>query len=296
MSEPFDKITFSEHLFLFPRLTFPLAGIVSSTGSSMITSKLYNWDGRRRGKKQFSIFQWTISGRGALKFEDESYDVLPHQAMLLQLPHRHRYFLPKDSTHWQILYITLWGPELYRLMGELIRKRGPLWTLQPQSPPVQTALKIYESVFRSELTTPFAASKLAYQLVMELGDHAFPPPRRNSRFASLRSYVEEHLDQNLNVAELAERANLSRYHFSREFRSDEGISPSDFLSHTRVEAAARLLGDRTLSIKEIASRSGFHTANYMTKVFKRFFGCSPRELRKREYLPDLRKGAVSRRG
>jgi AraC-like DNA-binding protein len=281
MRDPLSRISQSEHHFLFPHLPVPLPGIISSTGSSIATTQRYNWNGLRRGKIKFVVFQWTIAGRGLLKFEGKDYDILPHQAMVLQIPHRHCYCLPKDSASWQFIYVTFHGPALFQLVGDLIRKCGPLWTLLPESPAVQTAVKIYESVARGELVTPFAACALTNELAMHLADQAFPSPRHNSRFASLRVYIETHLNQDLNVGTLAGIAGLSRFHFSRMFTASESISPRDFLLHARVKAAARLFSDRRLSLKEISARTGFHSPHYMTEVFKRFFGCSARDLRKR---------------
>ena len=90
------------------------------------------------------------------------------------------------------------------------------------------------------------------------------------------SYPAEPLD----VERLARASGYSRYHFSRLFEQHEGTSPARFVLRLRMEQASRLLGLEEGSIKLVARRCGFSDANYFTKVFRRFFGITPRDFRR----------------
>jgi LacI family transcriptional regulator len=50
----------------------------------------------------------------------------------------------------------------------------------------------------------------------------------------------------------------------------------DEIQRTRIERAARLLGETELSITDIAAHCGFATIEHFSTVFKKTYGCSPR--------------------
>lgn len=263
-----------------PVRSLALPARITSAGYSEARSTVYDWDGWRRGNSEFTLFQWTLSGRGRLIFEDQTHEVRPGQAMLLQIPHHHRYFLPKDSDHWRFFYVCLHGSEVTRLAAEFIQQHGPLWSLAADSAPVKRAVQIYEHGLHGELDNPFLASALAYEFLMRLGAEKGPASANASRrFAGVQAFVESHHGEEIDVATLAEVAGMSRFHFTRQFTQATGISPGDYLQQTRVRHAARLLADPRLNIKEIADLSGFGSANYLSKVFRRVLGTSPREFR-----------------
>jgi AraC-like DNA-binding protein len=93
------------------------------------------------------------------------------------------------------------------------------------------------------------------------------------------SFIEEHLTERLAVADLAEVAGVSPSRFTVIFTEVTGYSPLQYLRNTRVEEARRLLGDLTLSIKEVAARTGFDDAYYFSRVFRQLDGLSPSEYR-----------------
>ena len=108
---------------------------------------------------------------------------------------------------------------------------------------------------------------------------AAPPQAINQasrqRLERALSHLECHLAEHLVPADLARAAGLSSSHFTRLFRLWTGLPPGEYLLRKRVEQACKLLGDSTLSIKEVAARSGFDDPYYFSKVFRRIDGLTP---------------------
>ncbi|BAC91168.1 helix-turn-helix domain-containing protein [Gloeobacter violaceus] len=90
------------------------------------------------------------------------------------------------------------------------------------------------------------------------------------------NYIDEHLDQNLSLAELAALARLSSYHFARLFKRSTGIAPHQYHIRRRVERAKRLLLARELSIAEVAQVVGFASQGHLNYHFKRVVGIAPK--------------------
>src|SRR5262249_43925467 len=72
----------------------------------------------------------------------------------------------------------------------------------------------------------------------------------------IRSYVLEHLDGPISVANLADIAGKSTFHFSRLFTRSVGVSPHRYIVHVRLRRASELIRDGRSSLAEIAVRTG----------------------------------------
>jgi AraC family transcriptional regulator len=88
-------------------------------------------------------------------------------------------------------------------------------------------------------------------------------------------FIEENLQYNISLSDIAGRAGLSRMHFAAQFRRATGLSPHNFLIIRRVERAKRLLSDRKLEIVDISANVGFHSQAYFTTVFRKVTGTTP---------------------
>jgi transcriptional regulator GlxA family with amidase domain len=144
------------------------------------------------------------------------------------------------------------------------------------------SLRLIEGAFESA----GAASAIAYEATMALYDGVFGTSAAltangdDAGIARVVEHVLDHLDEELNVTELADIAGFSRSHFSRVFAEHQGVSPASFVLQERMRRAARLLtGHAVLPIKEISAMTGFADPNYFAKVFHRYFGTSPTDFR-----------------
>ncbi len=96
-----------------------------------------------------------------------------------------------------------------------------------------------------------------------------------------RSYIREHAANGISVKNVAEHAGISLRILQKRFKEKLGHSPAQAIQLARIEIAKRLLSTTHLPMDEIATRSGFPSANYMGKVFRTRIGQSPRAYRKK---------------
>jgi len=106
--------------------------------------------------------------------------------------------------------------------------------------------------------------------------------RRNNleRFYPVLRYIEEHYNKELTVAQLAEQAGLSRFHFSRLFKELTDRTVIEYINAIRLHRAEYLLHNTTMTISEIALFVGFHDIYYFSRTFKKVKHFSPSELRR----------------
>lgn len=103
---------------------------------------------------------------------------------------------------------------------------------------------------------------------------------RSERIQDALTHAKNHLDQPLQVEQLAEVAHLSPRQFSRAFRAETGQSPAKAIENLRVGAARALLEDARYSIDEVATKTGFADTERMRRAFLRAFGQPPQAVRR----------------
>jgi AraC family transcriptional regulator len=94
------------------------------------------------------------------------------------------------------------------------------------------------------------------------------------------AYIQEYLDRDLSLDEIAAASNLSAYHFSRLFKQSTGLAPHQYQIRCRVERAKELLQAGEMTIADIATQVGFYDQSHLSRHFKRIVGVSPKVIQK----------------
>ncbi len=95
------------------------------------------------------------------------------------------------------------------------------------------------------------------------------------------SYIAANYNDNSKISAIAEHFSFSSGYFTRQFRKHTGRTPKEYQTLCRVDEAALLLRGTALPVVEIASRTGFSSHSRLTEVFRRIYGQSPSDYRKK---------------
>lgn len=88
-------------------------------------------------------------------------------------------------------------------------------------------------------------------------------------------YVQEHLGEDTSLSQLADRVQMSPYHFAHLFKQSTGLPPHKYVLQQRIAKAKRLLADRRHSLVEITYALGFPSQAHFTTVFRKLVGVTP---------------------
>lgn len=133
----------------------------------------------------------------------------------------------------------------------------------------------YDSILR--LLGIFAQhlSAVSNQLALQ-GATAEPPA-----VVKARTYIEEHRDEELSLAQVARAVNMSVFHFCKTFRKATGLTFVDYLARVRIERIKSLLNDPYKRVSEAAFEAGFQSLSQFNRVFRRVAGEAPSAYRNR---------------
>ena len=96
------------------------------------------------------------------------------------------------------------------------------------------------------------------------------------------TFINENLDKQLTLEEIASHAGFSRTYFSTLFSSFNGLSPWEYITIRRIERSKELLRTTEHSVLEVATQCGFCNLSNFNRKFIRIVGTTPNAYRKKE--------------
>jgi AraC-like DNA-binding protein len=101
------------------------------------------------------------------------------------------------------------------------------------------------------------------------------------RMGEVFDHVTRNYKSAINIEDLASLTYLSISQFERQFKGLFGITPMQYLSWVRIDAACRALVEGAGSIAAVALQNGFYDSSHLSRHFQKIIGISPGEYRKR---------------
>lgn len=93
------------------------------------------------------------------------------------------------------------------------------------------------------------------------------------------NYINENLDHNLTLAEVAASVQMSPHYFASLFKQSTGLTPHQYVMKCRIDKAKQLLLKRELTLVEICQQVGFQSQSHFTRVFREHTKTTPKVYR-----------------
>jgi len=190
------------------------------------------------------------------------------------------------TTHWSECHeLERLYPAVEVKSDPIFVRSGDVYTSAGVTAGIDLALALVE-----EDLGPKVARDVARWLVLFLrrpgGQSQFSAALAGQRAAreplrDVQAWMVDHLDEDLSVPALSERAYMSPRNFARAFKREVGMTPGAYVETLRVERARALLETGDESVEQVALRCGFGTVETMRRVFRRRLGVSPGDYRER---------------
>lgn len=186
-----------------------------------------------------------------------------------------------------LVYSALWLDHA-RFKHERSAETLPLFVNRADTVIAALLTALYQDVaFGGKPDTAYVEhlAAIAMHRVMSL-DGAKPRANAHSALGKValrrvQEYIEERLDGEIRLTDLAAIADMEVDSFARRFRATTGMAPYAFVIERRIHRAEQLLADSAHELALIAARLGFSSQSHFTTAFKRQRGLTPRAYRQR---------------
>jgi AraC family transcriptional regulator len=190
---------------------------------------------------------------------------------------------------------------LWRATYLYIDPAGPLVNSELRFPEIEFKPRLFffdqdlwETAFKIKVQVEHSGSPgyvealslvLAHELIrLQQGAPVVAPVMRGGlagrQQREVADYIEDRLDEEISLQDLAAVAQLSPFHFARAFKETFGEPPHRYLVVRRMERAKALLKDSSLTVTEIGLILGFSETSSFTAAFRRLVGTTPTNYRR----------------
>lgn len=234
------------------------------------------------------LFHYILSGRGSF-LENERHEAIqlgPGQGFLMP-PNTVCSYTADQDDPWTYCWIEFNGLKAANFMRQAgLNANNLIFT--PHKPMIISSIKdTLETIIRNHSQHESFLIAQLYLLVDHLirfSKHS--PQQRPNEIHSFYireaiHYIQDHYMDNPSVDQLADICHLNRNYFTRLFKQELHMTPSQFILTYRINQSCELLASTNRSIRDIAEQIGYSNQFNFSSAFKRVKGMTPMEWRRR---------------
>ena len=237
-----------------------------------------------RDRLTSALLLLTISGAGELRYQGNNYTLRRGACMFIDTRNRHEFYPLVEG--WEFKYLHFWGGGTEDYLAYLGQSIGPVHTLdEGELRRVEAVLdRIMEETEAEAISDYPALSSEIYSLLMLLiwysqQTNEKQKPDVEQTILRAVAYIQQNYSTKIRTEDLAHALNLSRTNLFELFQKVYGIPPHEYLTQYRLSLAKNMLINTSLSITEIATRTGFRDIYSFSRRFRDKCGMSPLEFR-----------------
>ncbi|MEM7624176.1 MAG: AraC family transcriptional regulator [Planctomycetota bacterium] len=194
---------------------------------------------------------------------------------------------PNHSGPWEFLGLIFRGPAAMVVVQGLIKQFGRILSFPLDGPALQRLMTISKQPSHFFDIAAADAGRLVMEVLMTLAEHSEEPQTSHGSdhlvYQAVRT-IQQRIEDDLNVSELADILDVSREHLARSFRETLGQGPASRITQEKISEACRLLRYTQLPIKSVMHRVGYTSNTVFYRAFRRFAGMPPGQFRQQGRL------------
>lgn len=236
----------------------------------------------------YILIHTVIEGTGWYRCRDRHYDLGAGDSFVILPEEMHSYQASADNP-WRYRWVAIRGSEAERWLAAAgIDADNPI--LRGGSDTALKAMHEIERTFRKkEWTADWEAEahlKLAFSAWAKANRPSGPPVTASKKSIAAAEadraarWLQAEAASPVSIARMAQELGYHRTYLTKLFHQEIGVSPVRYLQQLRMERAKLLLLE-PLSVEEVARSVGYADPLYFSKAFKKWFGMTPSDYRKR---------------
>jgi AraC-like DNA-binding protein len=228
---------------------------------------------------------YLAEGGGQLQMESRRHQRLSAGSVVFLLPgvwHRYR---PDPPTGWTEYWVELDGWVVRQLIKEgILSERQCVFHNVGDTGIAELLEKLHALLAGNRECSVPELANAAHKLLgicSELPSSGGPRSRAALAVRRAEEHLDEHHRESIDLEALAKQVGMGYSSFRRVFRDQIGISPWQYLLRSRLAHARRLLASTDETMASIAEIVGFGSAFHFSSAFKKAYGVSPDNWRKK---------------
>lgn len=216
-----------------------------------------------------------VKGEGTVAFEGKTYAIKANDLVFLNCHKPHCY---KSSGGWETYWVHFDSQLASHFFDLIYDRTGCVIPLFDNLCIKKNIEDIIQALSEEEPLAEPVVSAYLHTILTELIMHtnAFQNISQGTGFVlDAIIYIEANYDKQLTLQEVAEKVNMSLFHFSRVFKKETGYAPYEYIIKTRINHAKNLLKRSDKTVKQVAFEVGFNSETNFIQTFHRMTDMTP---------------------
>lgn len=232
---------------------------------------------KRTSYDSFLIMMIT-DGNCKVTANGETYHASKETIVLIDCYSPHQY---ETETGWSALWIHFDGPLSRAYYNQIVSTIGMVFFHHNFHGIHYILEKIYQVFKQGKPVSEPQVSSMITSMLNDILTYKENLDIASSFLKDTITYINEHFAEKITLEDLAAKASLSPFYFTRVFAKETGMTPHQYLIATRLSFARLLLKTTDFSIKEIAFRCGFSDEGRFCSSFKKREHMTPSQYRRK---------------
>lgn len=271
---------------IIEKLSFnPLIKDLYITDIGFFPKAKYHYRKRKEGSKTHILIYCT-AGKGFIKTEKRQQSINKGDILFIPANLAHSYGSLADNS-WDIYWLHFTGKNAAFYFEN---KLAEIIISSPELDKFSLIFKLFNILLEtfnrgfSQKNLIYASQTLGHLLAaIYFSDNAKTMVDQQAAYVEKTiDYMQENLEENLSLQDLADLNNLSKSQLINVFNEKTSYSPIDFFIHLKIKKACQLLDLTKLTVKEISQKLNYNDQYYFSRIFKKIMGTAPSKYRKLE--------------
>ncbi len=230
------------------------------------------------------LFIIILSGRGTIHYKDALYTVKAGDCIWLdcRAPYSHE---SSVDDPWELQWVHYNGNTAKDYYENYREQDFPIvFTPRNLNHFTDTITNIYDVHKAAHSNTELLSHKYLTDLItfcyVENQEDIDLSESTEAKVKQVSDYIDQHFSEKITLEDLADIFYISKFHLSREFKKQYGITIGNALTAKRLSHAKSQLRFSDSSIEQVSTDCGFSDVGYFIKVFKSYEGQTPLEFRR----------------
>ena len=256
---------------------FKKVPVLSRGFPDLLPAAFFGWEDCAPGHswgpwvRKYWLIHYVVRGFGYLDWGGKVYSIGPGDLFIVPADTVSTYWAD-DKKPWEYIFLE------FKAMGELPDFMYQSVIHCPQVGPVFERMKQCEGMEQGRSAFLSACLQEMMALLQEQNSPSI------SEIDQAIGWIRAEYMQGITVQECADRLHISRCYFSAQFKKKTGSTPQQYLINVRMERAAVLLSNEGITPSIAAASVGYGDIYQFSKAFKKHFGISPREYRRKKAI------------
>lgn len=219
---------------------------------------------------------YCTKGSGTLLLDGRKIRILPYNAIFMPAHYPHEYY-PNEEI-WDIHWVVSAGFAANDIFKHFGLTKPTVFEINEINTLEHIFRKMHDSIRSDSVFGNYRASGYLYDFIIEFyriisakGISDTP----NAALMKALDYINFNYTLTISMDDLSNVSGVSKQYLCLLFRNTLGSRPMEYIAKRRIQAAKELLAGTDKTVEEIALETGFCTASYFCKLFKRYEGITP---------------------